>query len=96
MHACGWFFVLPFTVTIAGFKRCVYTLMLNTEAGIESDCTVTRLEENKFLLSSGSAMRVKDKWWIEKNTEGMGWDFSVVDATDDYSVIGVFGRSKSP
>jgi len=71
--------------------RCVYTLMLNTEAGIESDCTVTRLDDNKYLLSSGSAMRTKDKYWIEKNTEGKGWDFSVTDATDNYAVIGVFG-----
>jgi 4-methylaminobutanoate oxidase (formaldehyde-forming) len=39
--------------------RCVYTLMLNEQGGIESDCVVTRLKEDQFMLQSGSAMRVR-------------------------------------
>ena len=39
--------------------RCVYSLVLNNAGGIESECTVTRLADDRFLVVSGSAMRIK-------------------------------------
>jgi glycine cleavage system aminomethyltransferase T len=71
-------------------NRCVYTLMLNSEGGIESECTVTRLAADRFLVVSGSAMRVKDAHWI-KRAIGQSESVSVDDVTEKYGVLGVYG-----
>jgi glycine cleavage system aminomethyltransferase T len=40
--------------------------MLNNFGGIESDLNITCLEEDNFLITTGSSVRYHDKHWIEK------------------------------
>ena len=69
--------------------KVVYTLMLNARGGIEGELTVTRLEQNKYLMVTASLTRVKDYNWIARHTRQ--FDIDIQDYTDDYSVLGVMG-----
>ncbi|MBI29658.1 MAG: sarcosine dehydrogenase [Pelagibacteraceae bacterium] len=70
--------------------KTTYTQMLNKYGGIEADLSVTCLEEDKFLITTGSAVRYHDKHWIEKNI-GSGSQAKLSDVTEDYNVIGIMG-----
>jgi 4-methylaminobutanoate oxidase (formaldehyde-forming) len=69
--------------------KVVYTLMMNHHGGIEGELTVTRLADDQFLLVSASATRIRDIQWIVRNTRQ--FNISVVDKTDENSVLGVMG-----
>ncbi len=69
--------------------KIVYTLMLNPAGGIESELTVSRLLQNRYLLVAAVASRTKDRTWIVRNTRQ--FDVRVTDITDDYAVLGVMG-----
>ena len=45
----------------------VYTQLLNRRGGIESDLTVTRLDEDRFRLVTGTAFGNHDLGWIRKH-----------------------------
>jgi glycine cleavage system T protein len=69
--------------------RIVYTQMLNEKGGIESDLTVTRLNETVFLLVVPAVGLIKDISWLKRN---LGEDFAVItDVTAAESVICVMG-----
>jgi len=53
----------------------VYTQLLNARGGIEADLTVTRLGEQHFRVTTGTALGVRDRDWITRN---MPRDGSVV------------------
>lgn len=73
----------------------VYTGLLNTRGGYESDVTVARLSPNEFLMLSGTAQAVRDPEWIRRNLRP-GANVSLTDVTSAYSVISVMGpRSRS-
>ncbi len=65
-----------------------YTQMLNSKGGIESDLTVTCIEENKFRVVTGSGVRTHDKKHILKYLES---SVNFKDITDDYACFGIFG-----
>ena len=48
--------------------RVVYTAMLNERGGIECDLTVTRLDEDRYLIVTGAALAVHDFDWISRTT----------------------------
>ncbi|HQY74726.1 MAG TPA: FAD-dependent oxidoreductase [Aestuariivirga sp.] len=48
--------------------RIVYTQWCNERGGIEADLTVTRLEEDKFLVVTGAVPQVRDMAWLKRNT----------------------------
>ena len=48
--------------------RVTYSLLLNNRGGIESDMTVARLADDRFLMMSGSASGPRDFAWIVRNT----------------------------
>ena len=48
--------------------RIVYTQWLNERGGIEADLTVTRLEENRFLVVTGAAPQTRDMAWLKRHT----------------------------
>ena len=54
--------------------KIVYTQFLNSKAGIEADVTVTRVEENCYLVVTPAATRLADQTWMRRN-QG---DFNVV------------------
>ena len=68
--------------------KCTYTQMLNKDGGIETDLTVVNVGENNFRIITAAANREHDKFHIEKHlSEGV----KLLDVTDDYCVLGVFG-----
>jgi 4-methylaminobutanoate oxidase (formaldehyde-forming) len=63
--------------------RIVYTQMLNSKGGIESDLTVTRLSESSFLLVVPCATVQRDLAWLNKHNSGLSvviLDFSAGEA----------------
>ena len=65
-----------------------YTQMLNYNAGIVADLSVTCLSKNKFRIVTGSGVREHDKKHIMKHIYA---DLKFKDVTDDYSCFGIFG-----
>lgn len=47
--------------------RIVYTSMLNTRGGMESDCTISRLAEDKYLIVSATSQATRDYIWLTQN-----------------------------
>ena len=70
-----------------------YTLFLNDEGGIESDVSVTRLEENRFFVTSSTALGTRDMDWMRRTIHRLGLQDSVHvhDVTSSYGVIGLQG-----
>ncbi len=68
----------------------IYTGMLNARGGYESDLTVFRLAEARFMVVTGSAQAVHDADWIAKNTPE-GARVWVADVTNAWSVLAVMG-----
>lgn len=70
-------------------NRAVYTLMLNSQGGIEIEVTVVRLEETRFRVTSGAATRVKDYAFLQYEIK----DFAagIVDVTSAEAVLALNG-----
>ncbi|MFN7224649.1 MAG: FAD-dependent oxidoreductase [Paracoccaceae bacterium] len=69
--------------------RVVYSQMLNTRGGIESDLTVTRLSETAFLLVVPGATLQRDLAWLRRH---LGDDFAVItDMTAAEAVLCLMG-----
>jgi glycine cleavage system aminomethyltransferase T/glycine/D-amino acid oxidase-like deaminating enzyme len=65
-----------------------YTSMLNSRGGIECDFTVTRLEEQRFRVVTGTAFGQHDLAWIRAHApEGV----AVEDVTSEYACLGLWG-----
>ncbi|HEX5296356.1 MAG TPA: FAD-dependent oxidoreductase [Streptosporangiaceae bacterium] len=70
--------------------RIVYTQWLNAFGGIESDVTVTRLDETRFLVLSGPATLARDRDWLERSIAP--GEFAVVtDISTSLAMIPVMG-----
>ena len=69
--------------------KIVYTQFLNNKAGIEADVTVTRIEEDCFLVVTPAATRLADQTWMRRNKG----DFNVVitDVTAGEGVLAIMG-----
>ncbi len=69
---------------------CVYTPFLNARGTYEADLTVTRTGPHSFALVSSSATTIRDLDWIDRHRPRDS-EVTVVDRTDDLSVLGVMG-----
>ena len=69
--------------------RVVYTQMLNTRGGIETDLTVARLGPDRFRLITGTASGSRDLAWIRKHARGA--DAEIADVTSDLACLGIWG-----
>jgi glycine cleavage system aminomethyltransferase T/glycine/D-amino acid oxidase-like deaminating enzyme len=67
-----------------------YTQMLNENAGIECDVTVTRLADRRFRIVTGTAFGMHDLWWIRDHAPEDG-SVEVEDVTSAYACIGLWG-----
>ena len=67
-----------------------YTAMLTPRGGIKCDLTVTRLEEERFLVITGGAMGLHDLGWIEAHLPADG-SAQVEDVSPAYCCIGLWG-----
>ena len=70
--------------------RIVYTQWLNERGGIEADLTVTRLEENKFMVVTAFATEYRDFNWLQKNI-GSDEHAIATNVTSGYAVISIMG-----
>ena len=69
--------------------RIVYTGLLNSRGGFESDLTVTRLAADAYFIVTGSAQGIRDTDWIRNR---IGDDFvTLADVTSAWTVISVMG-----
>lgn len=68
--------------------RVVYTGMLNSQGGYQTDCTVTRLTPDKFLVVCPSAQAVHAAAWVRRHLPG---SVSLRDVSHAYSVLAVMG-----
>ncbi len=68
----------------------VYTGMLNTRGGYESDVTISRLSPTEFMIVTGTAQAVRDADWIRRNVRD-GAAATLTDITSAYAVLAVMG-----
>jgi glycine cleavage system aminomethyltransferase T len=70
--------------------RITYTQMLNRRGGIESDCTITRLGEERFGLVTGTAFGGHDLAWLRRHAPQDG-SVRVEDVTSAWSCFALWG-----
>lgn len=70
--------------------RAVYTMMLNEQAGIESDLTVIRTGERDFLVITGASQGVRDLDWLRKHCDRR-LRVGIVEVTSSFAVLGLMG-----
>ncbi|HLA98489.1 MAG TPA: FAD-dependent oxidoreductase [Anaerolineales bacterium] len=68
----------------------VYTQALNKRGGIECDFTVTRLEEYRFFIITGTAFGQHDLSWFSLNMPEDG-SVTIEDVSSAYACIGMWG-----
>ena len=70
-----------------------YTPMLNDRGGYESDCTVTGIGADEFMIVTGSAQAVRDRDLIERFVAAMPGRVhcQVADVTAMYAMLAVMG-----
>lgn len=70
--------------------KLVYTHMLNRRGGIETDITINRLAEDRFLLISSATTHARDRSWIERHLS-VDDHVTLTDVTSAYAVLSVQG-----
>ncbi len=70
--------------------RVVYTQWLNARGGIEADVTVTRLDEEAYLVVTGAAFQTKDRDWLERHLPE-GARAQITDVTSAFAVMALAG-----
>jgi glycine cleavage system T protein len=68
----------------------VYTQMLNRRGGIECDVTITRLDDDRFRIVTGTAFGNHDLAWIRKQL-GANDAVDVRDVTGAFACLGLWG-----
>jgi 4-methylaminobutanoate oxidase (formaldehyde-forming) len=69
----------------------VYTQFLNERGGIVGDVTVTRLSEDRFRVTTGSAAVDADLGWLRMHERVEDGPVELRDASEDLSVLGLWG-----
>jgi 4-methylaminobutanoate oxidase (formaldehyde-forming) len=73
-----------------GVGQVTYTQMLNARGGIECDFTVTRLEEDRFRIVTGTAFGRHDLAWLREHAPDDG-SVHVADVTSELACFGLWG-----
>ena len=77
---------------VRGIDRTVYTQVLNSAAGIESDYTVTQTGDEEFMIITGTAFRAHDWQWLKKKCRELNYQgVEFEDVTDIFAVFGIWG-----
>ena len=69
--------------------KVVYTLFLNGRGGIENDGTVTRVDEDRFLVLTPTATQHRTLEWLR--THGKGMSVTLVDVTSGSATLALMG-----
>jgi glycine cleavage system aminomethyltransferase T/glycine/D-amino acid oxidase-like deaminating enzyme len=70
--------------------QITYTQMLNRRGGIECDFTVTRVEEHRFQIVTGTAFGNHDAGWIRRHLPGDG-SVTLDDVTSRWACFALWG-----
>lgn len=70
--------------------RVSYILLLNPHGGVESDVTVARMADDRFMIMAGSASGPRDLGWIENHLRDMS-EVVVRDITPAWAAMGLWG-----
>jgi sarcosine dehydrogenase len=70
----------------------VYTQLCNERGGIEADVTISRVENEKFFLITGTAFGVHDFMWLKRHLPQDG-SVCLRDVTSAFAMINVCGPS---
>jgi heterotetrameric sarcosine oxidase gamma subunit len=70
--------------------RIVYTQFLNTRGGIESDLTIARLAEDRFLIVTAAFTQTHVEAWIRNHTPPEAHCF-LTDVTGGYAMLNIQG-----
>ncbi len=70
--------------------KLVYTQWLNEHGGIEADLTVTRLQEDCFLIITSVSSQTRDFFWLKHHIPD-GAHAVLTDITSGLAVLGVMG-----
>jgi len=74
--------------------KVVYTQWLNERGGIESDLTVTRQAEDRYLVVTATAGTRRDLIWLKRHLAG--FNAVAVDVTSGWATLGLMGpRSRA-
>jgi len=68
----------------------IYTQCLNKRGGIECDFTVTRLDEERFFIITGTAFGQHDLSWLSLNMPEDG-SVTIEDVSSSYTCLGLWG-----
>jgi heterotetrameric sarcosine oxidase gamma subunit len=70
--------------------RVVYTQWLNERGGIEADLTVTRLDPDRFMITSSAASQARDFHWLRSHIPDDAHAY-LTDVTSGFAVLGLMG-----
>ncbi len=68
----------------------IYTQLLNKRGGIESDLTVTRIDDDAFYLVTGTGFITHDFHWIDRHLP-KEMNANLTDETDNWAVLSLMG-----
>ena len=75
--------------------KVVYTQWLNPRGGIEADLTVTRLDQDAYMIVTSAATGLRDLTWLKGHIPD-GAAVSLLNVTSAYAVLGLMGpRSRA-
>ncbi len=69
----------------------IYTQFLNTRGGVESDLTITRLEEDYFRVITGSGFIANDLGWLRMHQDPGDQPVEIRDVTLEWSCLALWG-----
>ncbi|MGH3799482.1 MAG: aminomethyltransferase family protein, partial [Pseudonocardiaceae bacterium] len=78
-------------VVARGPGSVTYTQALNSRGGIESDFTVTQLDDQEFRIITGTASGSRDLGWLRKQARSVGADVRIADVTGQLACIALWG-----
>jgi glycine cleavage system aminomethyltransferase T len=74
-----------------GAGSVTYTQALNARGGIECDFTVTQLDEQLFLVVTGTAFGNHDASWLRTQARAIDADVRITDVTGAWACFGLWG-----
>ncbi len=78
-----------------GVGSVTYTQALNARGGIECDFTVTQLDEQVFLVVTGTAFGNHDAAWLRTQARALDADVRIADVTGGWSCFGLWGPRRA-
>ena len=68
-----------------------YTQFLNSNGGVEADLTVTRLDEERFWVITGSGFIANDIAWLKMHIKEADGEISIRDITEEWACLALWG-----